>query len=88
VAEQTYDTWLAAYPGLVEDIGRGLDKDNTETIEDKALNPPADGEDDNGSSWPRYSIRPLSAKPSADNSRSSAGLAGKPAGVVIALQTK
>ena len=87
VAEQPYSTWLAAYPGLVEDIKRGLDKDNAETIENKELRPADAGEDESGTSWPRYSIRPLSAKRGVDNSgRSSVGLPGKPAGVVIALQ--
>lgn len=81
VAEQPYDTWLAAFPGLVEDIKRGLDKDNSETIEDRELRP--SGDDGEGASGPRYSIRPLSAR---SGGRSSSGLPNKPAGVVIALQ--
>lgn len=86
VAEQPYDTWLAAFPGLVEDIQRGLDKDNRETIEGRELRPLAAGEGGGGTSWPRYSVRPLPAKHIADNSgRASMGLSDKPAGVVICV---
>lgn len=86
VAEQSYETWLAAFPGLVADIKRGLSKDNAEAIEDRALRTSDDGENENGASWPRYSIRPLSAKHGPGSSgRSSMGLSDKPAGVVIAV---
>ena len=88
VAEQSYHTWLAPFPELVEDIKRGLDKDNTDAIEDKELRPSNASADDTGTNWPRYSIRPLSAKHGADRSgrSSSLGVSNKPAGVVIALR--
>jgi len=83
VAEQTYDEWLAAFPELVADIARGLDKDNTDTIEDRPLQ--AEAAEDTAAAGLKYSIRPLSSKSGLD---SASGLPGKPTGVVIALQQK
>lgn len=89
MAEQTYDKWLAAFPVLVADIARGLDKDNTDTIEDRPLQ--ADAAEGTAAAGLSYSIRPLSAKSDSSGSGDGSprsGFPGKPAGVVIALQQK